>query len=140
MIEKNETNETNGISATIDLITDMEDPADGSILVSAKKNGKGANIYYNFGKTLEEMVDLFGESIVFSQARAQMKIKLQSAMRSYLMTGRNVEELVTKYVPGVVMERMPTDMSVATETYFATLSEEEQDAMIAKLMQSKNGS
>ena len=111
----------------------------GFIKVDAKKNGKSASLYYNFGKNLDEMKALFGEEVAFSQARAQMKIKLQSGMRSYLAAGRDVGELATKFVPGVALERVPTDMGAASETYFTSLSDAEQDAMIARLMEAKAG-
>ena len=138
MTEMTEMNEVEASSEVVS-VCDMEDPGDGSISVIAKKNGKSAQIFYNFGSDLETMVELFGGPVVFSQARAQMKIKLQSGMRSYLEANRDVKELVTKYVPGVALERLPTDMNAATENYFATLSEDEQDAMIAKLLESKTG-
>ena len=111
----------------------------GFIKVDAKKNGKTASIYYNFGIDLKEMVTLFGKNVVFSQARAQMKIKLQSAMRSYLDADKDPVGLVTVYKPGVALERTPQDMGKATENYFEALTTEEQDAMIARLMAAKEG-
>ena len=121
-------------------VCDMPNPDDtnpGYIAVDAKKNGKSARIFYNFGKDLAEMVEKFGEDIAFSFSKAQMKIKLQSAMRSYLEASRDPLELAEKFHPGVAMERMPVDMNKATENYFKELSDEEQDAMIAKLMEAK---
>ena len=111
----------------------------GFIKVEAKKNAKTASIYYDFGKDLKEMVTLFGKEVTFSQARSQMKIKLQAAMRSYLDAGKNPADLVTIYKPGVALERTPQDMGKATENYFEALTTEEQDAMIARLMAAKEG-
>jgi len=115
---------------------DAENP--GYLAVEAKKEGKAARLFYNFGKDLAEMTELFGDTVVFSQARAQMKIKLQAGMRSYLVAGQNVKDLATKFIPGVALERIPTDMNKASEEYFTGLSDDEQDAMIKRLMEAKN--
>ena len=111
----------------------------GYIKVDAKKDHKSASLFYNFGKDLDEMKSLFGEEVAFSQARAQMKIKLQSGMRAFIAANRDVGELATKFVPGVALERVPADMGAASETYFTSLSDDEQDAMIARLMEAKAG-
>ena len=132
--------ETEVIEDEVVCTMDNPDPENsGLIKVEAKKDHKCATIYYDFGSDLEVMTEKFGAEVVFSQAKAQMKIKLQSGMRSYLSSGRDIAELVSKYVPGVALERIPTDMGVASETYFTSLSEDEQDAMIARLMDAKAG-
>ena len=113
------------------------DAGPGCIQIFAKKNGKSGSIWYDFGEDLPNMIDKFGDAVVFASARAHMKVKLQSNMRAYLVAGTPLEDLVTKYVPGVAMERAPVNMEAATETYFTALSEEEQDAMIARLMAKK---
>ena len=110
----------------------------GCIEIIAKKDGKQANVYYDFGDNIEEMIELFGDNVVFSNARSKMKIGLQAAMRSYLKAGQDVGKLMAKFKPGVALEKLPADMSKATESYFAGLSEEEQDAMIARLMSQKD--
>lgn len=124
------------------VVCDMPNPEPknaGFIKVEAKKNGKVASIYYNFGKDLKDTVTLFGKEVTFSQARAQMKIKLQAAMRSYLIADKDPANLVTVYKPGVALERTPQDMGKATENYFEALTEAEQDAMIKRLMAAKEG-
>jgi len=124
------------------IVCDSTDPEDGSIKVVTTqpvKEGKTvvknlkAILYYNFGSNLPDMVSKFGEDVVYSQARAQMKVRLQAAKRIYMKAGKDVASLVTKFIPGVAMERLPQDMSKASEAYFDGLSEEEQDAMIARL-------
>jgi len=120
--------------------TPNPDPSDpGFIQVEAKKDGKAARIYYNFGVDLDDMVAKFNGEVVYSQARSQMKIKLQSAMRSYLATDRDPSVLTTGYIPGVALERAPVNMEKASEDYFLTLDESAQDAMIANLMKSRQG-
>jgi len=135
-----ETPEASKIPEALTQICDMQNPDptnSGYISVDAKKNKKSARIFYDFGKDLGDMTVLFGEDVTFSFARAQMKIKLQSAMRSYLEASRDPLELAEKFNPGIAMERLPVDMNKATENYFKDLSDEEQDIMIAKLMEAK---
>lgn len=110
----------------------------GCIQIVARKDGKEASVYYDFGDGIDEMVELFGDDVVFSNARQKMKIGLQAAMRSYLKQGQDIGTLMEKFKPGVALEKLPTDMNKATESYFAGLGEEEQDAMIARLMQQKS--
>ena len=144
MTEEANTNEealeTQVSAPALEQICDMPNPDPtnpGYISVDAKKNKKTARIFYNFGKDLEDMTEKFGEDVTFSFSKAQMKIKLQSAMRSYLEASRDPLELAEKFHPGIAMERLPVDMNRATENYFKDLSDEEQDIMIAKLMEAK---
>lgn len=110
----------------------------GCIQVVARKDGKEASVYYDFGDDLIEMTEMLGEAVVFSNARSKMKIGLQASMRAYLKAGQDIGKLMEKYKPGVALEKLPADMNKATEDYFAGLSEDEQDAMIARLMQRKD--
>ena len=106
----------------------------GCIEIIAKKDGKEARVFYDFGDNLSEMAEMFGEDAVFSNARGKMVISLQAAMRGRLKANQSIEALMAVYKPGVTLERVPTDMTKATEDYFAGLSGEEQDAMIERLM------
>lgn len=122
------------------VICDAENPTPentGSIQIAATKNKQVAKIFYNFGADLESMIELFGEEVVFSYARGQMIIRLQATMRSRIATGGDVAGLMTEFKPGVAMPKAPKDMNKATENYFMTLSENEQNAMIEKLMEKK---
>jgi hypothetical protein len=109
----------------------------GCISIIARKEGKQCQVYFDYGEDLDEMISLFGEAVVFSNARSKMKIGLQASLRSYMKAGHNIEGLMAKYVPGVALEKVPVDMGKATDNYFAGLSSEEQDAMIARLMEKK---
>ena len=127
--------------ALFNLIYAANNPApdkSGCIGIVARKDGKEARVFYDYGNDLDEMISLFGEEVVFSNARGKMVIGLQAAMRARLKAGQSVEDLMTKYKPGVALEKVPADMNKATEDYFAGLSEDEQDAMIARLMSRKD--
>lgn len=125
---------------TSELVYSMPNPDSekvGNVLVVAKKDGKEARVFYDYGDSLADMTELFGEAVVFSNARGKMIIGLQAAMRSRLKAGQDIGKLIESYKPGVAMEKIPTDMNKATEDYFSGLSEEEQDAMITRLMAQK---
>lgn len=104
----------------------------GVIEVTAKKDGSEGNVSFDFGENLEEMVGLFGEGVTFSNARAQMKIGLQAAMRRRLEAGQPVDDLSTSYKPGVQMERI-VDPIAAAKAKFATMSDEDKAAFLSDL-------
>ncbi len=121
----------------LNVICDTPDPVDGSIQVTATKDTNVAKIFYKFGEDLDEMVELFGAAVVFGYAKGQMVIRLQAAMRSRMKSGGDIAGLMAEFKPGVALPKTPVDMEKATENYFSTLTEEDQDAMIERLMAKK---
>jgi hypothetical protein len=104
----------------------------GIVDVTAKKNDAEGSVAFDFGENLEEMVILFDEGVTFSNARAQMKIGLQAAMRRRLEAGQPVEDLATTYKPGVQMERI-VDPIAAAKAKFATMNDEDKAAFLEDL-------
>ena len=104
----------------------------GIIDVTAKKNDAEGTVPFDFGEDLEEMVSLFGESVTFSNARAQMKIGLQAAMRRRLEAGQPVADLATAYKPGVQLERI-VDPIAAAKAKFATMDDDERAEFLESL-------
>ena len=105
--------------------------------VIAKKDGRKTVVYFDYGDDLAEMTSLFGEDVVYSNAKGKMIIGLQAGLRGRLKASQSIEKLMEVYKPGVAIERLPVDMQKATEDFFAGLSGEEQDAMIERLMEKK---
>ena len=104
----------------------------GFIEVTAKKNDSEATINYDFGEDLTEMIEKFTESVVFTNARANMKIVLQAAMRRRLEAGQPCDDLVDNWKPGVQMERI-VDPIAAAKAKYATMSDEEKAAFLEDL-------
>jgi hypothetical protein len=104
----------------------------GIIEVTAKKNEAEATVNYDFGENLEEMTELFGDSVTFTNARSNMKIVLQAAMRRRLEAGQPVDDLATNWKPGVQMERI-VDPIAAAKAKYATMSDEEKAAFLEDL-------
>ena len=95
---------------------------------------KAAKGFYPFGANLADAVKRYGEEEVFTNFRAQAKIKLQAATRSYIKRGLDLDKLLQTWKPGVQLERAPVDPLVAAENAFDKMSEEERAAFIEKLM------
>jgi len=76
--------------------------------VRATKDGRTVTVSYNFGNSLGEMADLFGEEIVFSNAKANMVIGLQARIRSLIKTEKSDEEIqaeISAWKPGIKVTR-----------------------------------
>jgi hypothetical protein len=104
----------------------------GTIEVTAKKNDAEATINYDFGENLDEMKEKFGDNVTFTNARAQMKIVLQAAMRRRLEAGQPVDDLADNWKPGVQMERI-VDPIAAAKAKYATMSDDERAAFLEEL-------
>lgn len=76
--------------------------------VSTKGNeDRAISVEYDFGDDINHMIDLFGEEVVFSQAKAQMTVALQGAVRTALngvddkfKTDKQIVELAAAWKPG----------------------------------------
>jgi hypothetical protein len=104
------------------------------------KKDEGGNILesqeltaeYDFGSNTQEAVELFGEEVVFSTFKAQAVVKLQSVMRSAAKAGKDVQEVVNAWKPGVARVRGKSPVEKALSA-FGKMSPEEQQAFIASL-------
>ena len=102
------------------------------IAVTAKKDGKEATVEFDFGTGLDNAVELFGADVVFSRFRAASKIDLQSIMRRYLDAGKDCQDLLTIWKPGVTLDRV-VDPKAAAKNAFSKMTPEERTAFIAEL-------
>ena len=106
--------------------------ATGVVEVTAKKGEREATLNYDFGVDLADMCQKFGDEVVFSNARANMKISLQGIMRRRLEAGESCANLVD-WKPGIQLERTVDPLATAKKA-LAAMSEEEKQAFIAKLL------
>lgn len=109
----------------------------GVIEVSAKKEGYDeVTITFDFGKSLKELVAKFGEEVVFTNARANMKITLQGVIRRLIAAGKNQDEIATTLVdwkPGVQMERTVDPLAVARKA-MANMDDDQKQQFIQNLL------
>ena len=62
--------------------------------VSAKtEDGKSVTVDFEFGDTLKDKVDKFGEDVVNSHAHRTFVLSLQSWLRSQLKSGKSPDEI-----------------------------------------------
>jgi hypothetical protein len=99
----------------------------------------GATLFYKFGANLAEAVELFGEEVVFTNFRAQAKIRLQALMRSWILKGQDLGKLSAEWKPGIQMERAPVDPIVAAEQQFMKMDQAAQEAFLARLIERQRG-
>ena len=98
-------------------------------------NYKAAKGFFKFGADLAEATQMFTEEVVFSNFRAQAKIKLQALMRSRILKGGSVPELLASWKPGIQLERVPQTPEAAIETNFDRLTDEEKLVLLQKLQE-----
>ena len=110
-----------------------------SIVVSVKKEVEGelktASISYDFGANVEEMIEKFKGDVVFTNARANMKITAQGAMRRYLVAGKSQDEitsLMASWIPGVALERTVDPVALLMGKW-GSMTDEEKKEVLAKL-------
>ena len=102
------------------------------VTAKTKEKPEPVALAYDFGDNLDEMVGMFGAETVFSNARAQMKIGLQAAMRRYITEGKDVASLASAWKPGVTMERT-VDPVAAIKAAFANWSAEDKKKFLREL-------
>ena len=102
-------------------------------MVTAKdtQTATEGTIEYNFGSSLSEMIEKYGEDAVYNAAKAQVKVGLQAAMRRALAAGRPVEDLAD-WKPGMIFREDQNPVNTIMKN-FAKLSPEERHAIAIKM-------
>jgi hypothetical protein len=75
--------------------------------IKAKKNDVEVTIEYDFKGNLEGAVEAFGEEVVYSGFVSKSVITAQAAMRRYIETGKDedeIQELMNGWKPGVALK------------------------------------
>jgi len=112
--------------------------------VSAKdpKSGKTATIVVQTGSTIKEMVEMFGEEAVRSNASSNWTVTLQSAIRSGLRRGETQEQIQARLGSakmGVKMVGGKVDPIQAFLAKFQSSTPEEQKKLMAELQKRAAG-
>jgi hypothetical protein len=100
-----------------------------------KGTKKSATIGYNFGDSLADMVKMFGENVVMSNAKKSMVITAQAVMRRYLEAGKDQAAITTSlaaWKPGVALERIVDPVGSITANW-DKLDKTQKAALLAKL-------
>ena len=107
------------------------------IIVTAKEGKEGAevSISMKFPETLKEAIELYGEAPILSNALANWKITIQSAMRRYIKVGKKADEiqsLLGGLKMGTAIERV-SDPKASFLSKFQAMTPEEKAAVIKEL-------
>lgn len=98
---------------------------------------KSATILFDFGADVNEAIGKFGAEVVFSNFKRSAVITAQAAMRRLMEANKTQDEIAESmkaWAPGVSLERS-MDPVKAIQNKFATMSPEDQQALIDQLMQ-----
>ncbi len=107
-------------------------------ITAKKKIGdveKVATVTYDFGANLDEMTKKFGAEVVLSNARANMVITAQGAMRRYIETGKSqtdIAGIMASWKPGVALARQ-VDPVAALTSQWSTFTPERQAEILRQL-------
>ena len=97
-------------------------------------DGKAITVKYDFGDNLPGMAKKFGEDVVFSNARANLKIGLQDIVRSGIKAGKSpadIQKEIDAHVPGV--KKRGKSKAEKLQGQFADLSPEEKKELLSRL-------
>uniref|UniRef100_A0A6M3L688 Uncharacterized protein n=1 Tax=viral metagenome TaxID=1070528 RepID=A0A6M3L688_9ZZZZ len=104
-----------------------------------KKHTKGefreVTVDYDFGDSFADMVNKFGEEVVYTSAKANMRVRCQAVIDGGIEKGLSDEEIqnrVTAWKPGVALE---TGAGYDPLAAFRRMSPEEKAAFLANISQ-----
>lgn len=107
--------------------------------VTAKLSGQtedeAVGVTYDFGDTLEDAVDKFGENVVFNRVVSALTIDLQALIRRGIKAGKKPEEIqkmADEWTPGVkqISKKSPKEK---VEEQLAKLSPEQRQELLKQL-------
>lgn len=110
-----------------------------AVATKAPKVERTCTIEFDFGADLKEMASLFGENVVYSSAKGQIVVGVQSAVRRLLEGGISEKEIrkrMLDYKPGVVSRLGAVVTTEAAVAHFEGLTPEAQTSML-DMLQSK---
>lgn len=98
-------------------------------------------VEYDFGGSLAEAIDKFGEETVFNQYTKKSKIDLQTMIGGHLIAGKSAEDidaLVAEWEPSGEIKTKKSPKAKIVEAY-DKMSAEERQALLDKLLAMQNG-
>ena len=101
--------------------------------VSAKKgDGTPISVTKEFGEDLGEMVELFGDSVVYDKAKSAMVVALQGLIRTHeSKSPKEVQAIVDGWSPGT--RRQGKSKVEKLREAFADLDPEQRKEMLAEM-------
>lgn len=106
-----------------------------SISAKTKDGDRVVSVTYDFGETLEQMVEKFGDKVVLSNAKANMIITAQSRIRTAIKAQKSdaeIQDIINQWKPGQVSTPI-ADPVGSFERYFENADPEKQQALFEAL-------
>lgn len=112
--------------------------AEGNIVKDAEGKTTYAicNAEYDFGENITELMKKAGEDAVFTNSVANMRVSLQSRIRSLHKAGLTpdaIQDQVNSWVPGVAAAKVAVDPIQNTISQFANWPKAKQQEFLKKL-------
>ncbi len=107
-----------------------------TVVTKAPKLDRECPIQFDFGTDLKEMASLFGENVTFTNAKGQMTVGVQAAVRRGMTAGLSNSEIQKRmldYKPGVVSRLGAVVTTEGAVAHFEGLEPAAQAAMLEKL-------
>ena len=104
------------------------------VTAKAGPEGPEISVNYEFGEDTKAMTELFGDKIVFDNARANMVVSLQGFIRSRAKRGdkpAEIQKAVAEWKPGTRVRGK--SKAEKFKEQFESLSADEKKAMLAQL-------
>ena len=108
--------------------------------VKAKKvfNENVVNVVIDIemGTTMDDLIELYTENVVYKSAIAAIKISAQSNIRRLIAVGKTAEEVVEEmkdWKPGVTERRGAIDPVASLLSKWGSMSEEEKADVLTRL-------
>jgi hypothetical protein len=104
-----------------------------------KKDNRTISVDYDFGASLQDAVNRFGEAVVFSFFEDNATIALQQRIRAWMeadLSDADINAKVAEWKPGVKSPRTggkKKDPATLLKEAFASMSAEEKQAMLRDL-------
>lgn len=107
------------------------------VTTRAPKKDKELEVEYDFGASLDEAKEKFGDEVIFSNFKQSAVISLQGIVRRHLdkgeLTDEQIREKVAAWKPGVAIVKT-SDKKAIVLAAFGKMSEEEKKALLEQLL------
>ena len=103
------------------------------VKAKAPKLGKETEVEYEFGKDLDESIDLFGATIVHSKFVSASTVDLQAALRRCLENGQDPVAYAEGWKPGMRAPSISKDPLAVATLAISQMSDEEKMKLIEQI-------
>ena len=101
-----------------------------------EEGGAACAVNWDAGNSVEEKVEMFGETVVDQAAEGQFKVQLQAGLRRCLEAGKDPQAYADAYKPGVRAPSIAADPYAAAVSAFSQMSPDEKAKYLQEIKES----